>query len=392
MQDEGIPLLSYNEFGSRLAKMGYGQRIPLAGEIELTYRCNQSCAHCFVNLPPGDKEAKQNELTFEEVCRILDEITEAGCLYLLLTGGEPMLRPDFLDIYTYAKKKGLLITIFCTGTLITSPIADYLVEWPPFNIEITLYGATEETYERITGLPGSYRKCLKGIQMLMERGLPLKLKTVLMTLNKHEFTAMEKFAADLGLKLGWDPHISPRIDGGRKPIHLRVDPEEVVRIDMAEEKRAAEWRAFCDRLPSAYRSDKLYGCGAALTSFHIDPYGQMSPCMMTRLHTYDLRRGSFREGWDRMFVHLRELKRPLTDRCADCDLARMCFQCTGWAQLEHGVEWAPVDYLCELTHLRARALGIQHERRNCCKDLERIKSRRSFPLPVLNQQAGARIF
>jgi len=337
-------------------------------------------------LPPGDREAKQKELSFEEVCRILDEITEAGCLYLLLTGGEPMLRRDFLDIYTYAKKKGLLVTIFCTGTLITPRIADYLVEWPPFNIEITLYGATEETYERVTGLRGSYRKCLNGIRLLAERRLPLKLKTVLMTLNKHELTAMEKFAADLGLKFGWDPHINLRIDGGRKPAHVRVAPDEVVKIDMAKEERIAEWRAFCNRLPETYRTNNLYACGAGLTAFHIDPYGQMTPCTMTRLHKYDLRQGSFREGWGGLFADLRKQKRPLADRCADCDLAHMCFQCTGWAQLEHGVEWAPVDYLCELTHLRAKALGINHERRICCDTLERTRRERRFALPVLNQQ------
>src|ERR1035437_1714272 len=103
----------------------------------------------------GDLAAKHCELTYEEHCRILDEVAEAGCLWLLFTGGEIFARKDFLEIYTYAKKQGFLITLFTNGNLITPQIADYLVEWRPFSIEITLYGATRETYEALTGVRGS---------------------------------------------------------------------------------------------------------------------------------------------------------------------------------------------------------------------------------------------
>lgn len=376
MGNSSIPQLSYRAFGERLMVMASARRIPLFGEIELTYRCNQNCAHCYVNLPPGDREAKGREMTAEEICRIIDEITDAGCLFLLLTGGEPMLRPDFLDIYAYAKKKGLLITIFCTGTLVTPQIADYLAQWPPYNIEITIYGATEQTYERVTGLPGSYRKCFAGIRLLLSRGLPVKLKTVVISLNKHEFQQMEQIARDLGVEFKWDGHINARIDGGRKPLDVRLDPEEVVALDLATEKRITEWREFCDRLPRSYRTDRLYSCSAALTAFHIDPYGRMTPCTMARLHGYDLRQGSFRDAWEGLFADLRKRRRPPTDRCADCDLMTICFQCTGWSQLEHGVEWAPVDFLCEVTHARAEALGLPHARGICCDVIENIKTRK----------------
>ena len=108
---------------------------------------------------------------------------DEGCRWLLLTGGEPFLRPDFLDIYTNANKKGLLLTLFTNGTLLTPRSADLLAERRPFAIEITLYGATQQTYERITGIPGSYARCRRGIDLLLERNLPLKLKTMVMTLN-----------------------------------------------------------------------------------------------------------------------------------------------------------------------------------------------------------------
>jgi MoaA/NifB/PqqE/SkfB family radical SAM enzyme len=186
----------YADWSLGLHERVVGQRAPIDGSIEVTRRCNQTCAHCYNNLPLGDQEARGSELTYGEHCRILDEITEAGCLWLLYTGGEIFARRDFLDIYTYAKEKGLLISLFTNGTLITPEIADHLVQWCPFSIEITLYGRTKETHEQITGIPGSYERCMRGIRLLMERGLPLKLKTVAITLNKHEIWDIKRFVEE----------------------------------------------------------------------------------------------------------------------------------------------------------------------------------------------------
>jgi MoaA/NifB/PqqE/SkfB family radical SAM enzyme len=188
--------LNYEDFSLGLHQRVVAQRIPLIGTIEVTRRCPLTCAHCYNNLPMADQGARRSELTYDEHCRILDEITEAGCLWLLYTGGAILARKDFLDIYTYAKQKGLIITLFTNGTLITPRVADYLVQWRPFSVEITLYGRTKETYERLTGIPGSYQRCLQGIRLLMERSLPVKLKTVAVTSNKHEIWDMKRFVEE----------------------------------------------------------------------------------------------------------------------------------------------------------------------------------------------------
>ena len=168
-----IPLTPYSDFSLRLHQKVVGKRIPLVGSLEVTERCNLSCVHCYINLPAGDQGARKRELNAVEIYDILDQIVEEGCLWLLLTGGEPFVRPDFLEIYTYAKKKGLLITLFTNGTTITPRIADHLAEWRPFAIEITLYGHSQETYERVTGVQDSYERCRRGIELLQERELPL---------------------------------------------------------------------------------------------------------------------------------------------------------------------------------------------------------------------------
>ena len=153
-----LPEVSITHFAERLNREILAKRIPLTGSIELTHRCNLRCVHCYCNLPAGERKAMSRELTTEEVLDIYDQIAEAGCLWLLITGGEPLLRKDFREALAGAKQRGFILTLFTNGTLITPETADFLTEWRPYSIEITLYGATRETYEKITGVPALLRK------------------------------------------------------------------------------------------------------------------------------------------------------------------------------------------------------------------------------------------
>ena len=184
-------------------------RLPLTGTIEVTRRCPLVCQHCYNNLPMGDVAARAQEMSLDEHRRLLDELSAAGCLWLLYTGGEIFARRDFLDIYTEARRRGFLITLFTNGTLISEGVADHLARFRPFAIEITLYGRTRETYERLTGVRGSFDRCLRGIHLLRERELPLALKTVAVTTNRHELAEMQAFAderaRDRHLEIGLKP-------------------------------------------------------------------------------------------------------------------------------------------------------------------------------------------
>ena len=153
-----MEIVDYSSWSLGVKQRVGGRRVPLAGTIELTRRCNHHCRHCYNNLPAGDSKALAEELNTDELLRILDELAASGCVWLLFTGGEILLRPDFLEIYIYAKERGFLITLFTNGTLITPQLADELARRRPFSIEITLYGATPETYERVTGVPGSFSR------------------------------------------------------------------------------------------------------------------------------------------------------------------------------------------------------------------------------------------
>jgi len=355
--------VSYEDFALGISHRFSGKRIPLRGTIEITRRCPLACAHCYNNLPLTDQQALDGELSYNEHCRILDEIVDSGCFWLLYTGGEIFARPDFIDIYKYAKQKGLLITLFTNAVLINKKIADSLAEYPPHYIEISLYGHTKKTYEKITGRPGSFERCLRGIRLLMERGMPLKLKTVTMTLNKHEIWELKRFVEeDLGLEFRFDAMINPRLDGSHDPLALRLTPEEVVDLDLQDPERLAEWHRFCEHYVGPRldpkQSHELYQCGGGVGSFAIDPSGNLSVCGMSSNDTYDLKEGSFRDGWEDFILSVRQKKITRQTKCFACEIKAMCGMCPANGDLENKDPEEPVDFLCRVAHLRAHELGL----------------------------------
>lgn len=353
---------TYSEFSQVVHANVGGKLVPIDGTIEVTNRCPLTCAHCYNNLAMNDGHARNRELTTEEHFRIVDEVAQMGCLWLLYTGGEIFARRDFLEIYKHAKKAGLLVTLFTNGVLISEAIADTLADWRPFAVEITLYGRTRETYERLTGIPGSYDKCLRGVDLLRERGIPVKLKTVAVSINQHEVYAMKKFAEDLGVDFKFDPMINPRIDCSASPLAVRLTPQDVVNLDLQDPKRVAEWRRLaieCAPPPlPAGEWPQVYECGAGMNSFAIDPYGQLTMCVLSHKDNYDLKGGTFREGWEYFLRNVRTRPATRITKCTSCALRSLCGMCAANGELENNDPEKPVDYLCRVAHLRARAFDV----------------------------------
>ena len=356
--------ISYGAFSAELHQRQSGERVPLQVSIEVTRRCPLECLHCYNNLPMGDMEAKQRELSKEDHFKMLDELVDMGCFWILYTGGEIFARKDFLEIYTYAKKKGFLITLFTNGTIINEQIADYLAEWPPFAIEITLYGRTRKTYEALTAIPGSYDRCLRGIRLLKERGLPLKLKTVATSINKHEVLAMRQFAEEeLGVEFKMDGQINPRIDCSQSPLAVRLTPEEVVALDMRDQKVADEYRKLAERdldnPPNLSTVDTVYFCGGGVNSFAVNAYGEVGICVISQQETFSIREAGVKRVWEESLRHLRSRKRTRVTKCVECRIQSLCAMCPANGELENGDRESPVAFLCSVAHLRAMSVGAE---------------------------------
>jgi MoaA/NifB/PqqE/SkfB family radical SAM enzyme len=328
------------------------QRIPLFGGIDLTWRCNLRCVHCYLGGFSTVGRPGMRELDTAQWQRVMDEITDAGCLYFLITGGEPLLRKDFGQLYRHARSNGLVVTVFSNGTLITEDILDLFQDLPPHCIEISLYGATADTYEKITGVRGSHGRCLEGIEKLLQRRLNVRLKTILMRLNRHEIHDMERMAGEFGVRFRFDAAIFPRFDGDRSPVGLRVTPEEAVAVEMSNPARLREWRGLMERLNNDPVSDSLYVCGAGVTNFHIDACGMLKPCIMVRDLAYPLADGAFARGWQEVMPRLRKRKTAPGYLCNRCEQKALCDLCPPFFALEDGQEECYSEFLCEMARAR----------------------------------------
>lgn len=357
--------LSYADFSEKIHSNISGKRIPLDASIDLTYRCNNRCVHCDCNLPEKDGQAPKKELSTLEVKKLLDDLASMGSLWLLITGGEPLLREDFEEVYLYAKNKGFIITLFTNGTLVDAKTVELLSKYPPFVVEISLYGAAEETYEKVTQVKGSYDRCMEGIKKIVNSGIKLKLKTMAITINQHEIEAMDRMARGLGCEFRFDPMLNKRIDDNAfsDPVKYRLSPEDVVLLDKAYPRRMEKWRQFCDKSVGKTITDKgLYTCGAGTGMVHIDPYGNVKGCMMMVKDGFSLGEHDLRWIWDKGIGSVISRKKDFSMPCDDCHLANLCGQCAAWSVLESGDIRKKVEYLCGIAKIRCRDFEFINEK------------------------------
>jgi radical SAM protein with 4Fe4S-binding SPASM domain len=340
----------------RFSRKVIEQRIPIGGSIEITRQCNFDCIHCYLGEMKSSPEFSANELNAAEWMRIIDEIVDAGCLYLLFTGGDPLIRDDFSDIYRHARKRGLIVTVFTNGSLITDEVLAVFSEYPPNLVEISIYGASSETYKAVTRRADCFGKCMANIRKLIQCGIQIQLKTVLMTKNRHEFDEIRKISEALGVKFRFDAMIFPCLNGDAAPIDYRVSPVEVAERNMFSNKNRLKWKEIFNGIKRGPLTDVLYDCGAGSTNFHIDPCGMLSPCLMVSDVCFNLSDGSFLNGWHNVMPKVKEKKNPLDFVCKTCEYQILCSYCPAFFKLETGSEVRISKYLCDIGHEMGKKL------------------------------------
>lgn len=349
MDSPTIPRMTQQDFmRERLATLR-SRRVPYDGTIELTRRCVFDCVHCYIV-----EQQPKGEMTTAEVIRILDDIAEAGCLFLLFTGGEILVRPDFKEIYLHAHRKGFKLTLYTAGVQVGPDLVSLLQDHPPWSIEITIYGANEETYARVTRRRGAFERVIRSVDLLLQANLPLRLKTVALSETVGELDRIRELTTSRGLKFRYDPMIQPRIEGNMAPCAHRLPPEEVVDLEALDPARAEAWRDQAREAKGMVRGLELFTCGAGVNSFHIDSRARLSVCTIVRGKSYDLRQGSFRDGWERWVPEIIERRLAPNHHCVGCKVFSYCESCPGWAAMETGSEDGFVQHACDVAHLRAK--------------------------------------
>jgi radical SAM protein with 4Fe4S-binding SPASM domain len=339
-------------------------------DIELTERCNNACIHCYINQPVNSKQAISRELTTDQWKGILEQAADLGVMTVRFTGGEPLLRDDFTEIYLHARRLGMKVVLFTNARLITPKLADLFTHIPPLKkIEISVYGMHSESYDAVAMSPGAFDEFRAGVDHLLKRKIPFVLKSVLLPPNKDDMDDFEAWAATIpgmgepGYSVTLD--LRARRDSPKKNLQiqeLRFTPQETVQLDSLSEKVYRQNMAQFSARFLHPQGDRVFSCGAGEKGC-VDAYGNLQMCMLLRHpdFVYNLLSGTLLEGFTQVFPRLRETRATnpaYLERCARCFLKGLCLQCPAKSWAEHGTLDTPVEYLCEVAHAQARFLGL----------------------------------
>lgn len=333
-------------------------RIPFEGNIDLTYRCNNNCRHCWLWLPADAPEHK-DELTFDEIRCLVDEARKLGCRSWSISGGEPMLREDFEGIFDYITDKSISYSINTNGTFITPKIAKLLKKRGVKMV--ALYGATADVHDYITRNPGSFEMAMQGFAYLKEAGAGFVCQITPMRDNYHQFNDMVRLAES----------ITPVWRIGATWFHLSANGDSARNAEIKRQRLSPKDAADLDRPDLCYEegigigcfsfaNDRLFSsCINGRRDFHIDPYGKMTFCSFIKDPSlrYDLRKGSLEECWNKFIPSIADSIRggsEYLENCGNCNMRSDCQYCPVYGWLEHRRFSARVDYLCDVARERRR--------------------------------------
>lgn len=331
------------------------RRVPLNVHLELTYRCNEQCRHCYCVVEHGrEEEARKRELTYEEVTGLLDQMAELGTLYVTFSGGEVLVRRDFFEIVEYAREKGFVYRIFTNGIGLTEERVKRIAALEPLTVELSIFSADPAVHDAITRVPGSFDRLIRNVQRLKAHGLRVYLKTVIMKPNLAGLAKVRQLGKDLGVFTHtFSCEVSPRINGDiHRPSQYQLDEDELFQY-----LSTAVWRRelapLLDGTPEEIATQRQT-CGPAVNGCCVDPYGNLFPCIAFRVPLGNVREKPFRELWYAPPPAIRDLLAVQTyadlPECKSCELVGFCNRCHGDNLLERGGDW-------KACHTRARMVA-----------------------------------
>jgi MoaA/NifB/PqqE/SkfB family radical SAM enzyme len=285
--------------------------------FEITFKCGLNCRHCLTSCY-NQKRYLDKELDFRQIKNILDELAQLGVFWLCFSGGDPLRRKDFSRIYSYAYKKGFLITVFTSGYDLNSDILDLWKKMPPFNLEITVNACRKDIYEQISGVPGSFKKAMAALDKLRKAKIPLLAKCLVTRLNINHLPKLKQFFRSRNIRLIPDFMVYPRLNGDLKPCALRI------KIPKGQKNFCAQTKA---------RSG-LFTCAAVSNnSLHIDSWGNVYFCNLLRQFKASAIKLGVAKAWKKGQPKASAAVKGLTSSCLACGFRLKCNWCPGVSYL-----------------------------------------------------------
>lgn len=346
-------------------KKGAARRIPVSGTFELTSRCNLSCKMCYVHMTPQEQNQVGRELSTEQWLRLAREAVDKGMIYLLLTGGEPFLRPDFVELYTQLIKMGLLITINTNATLLTPEILECFKKHRPERVNVTLYGSSSCTYGSLCGNSRGYEAAKRGILAMKEAGIRVNLNTTFTRLNVQDMEDIVGFARERQIPVRMSAYIFPPVRTIHETEDVNLSPEEMGRkaayfdwITLEEDKRMARAEMIRKALnsqitPETSQKSRISSCMAGRGAFWITWEGKMYPCGMLSDFSVDTHGRPFEEAWKDTCRWMASAYLP--EECMTCKYQALCPSCAAVFQSENQATDKVATRLCERTKAYAEA-------------------------------------
>ena len=357
MRDE----CEYQVLSTDLNNRLFLERTPLSGGIELTNKCNFRCVHCYETV---ERESEEFQLfPTEKLLKTIDDFADMGVISVFLTGGEAMLRKDFDQIDKYLRKKGILTAILSNGSTITDEKCKMFQKYMPRMIDISLYGASEETYVKVTGQKGMFQKVISNLKLLKKYNIPFQLKTVVLSVNRHELPMMKKIAQDFDVPFKFFTAIRPYNNGNREPVNYMLSKEEIIYLEK-EDKAIQDYYAqkrkskvFLE-LSERQKMQCTYLCRIAKNSFFISFDGILNGCVRSRRKGFDLKKqGDFAEGWEYLKDTFVDSKEEKIFKCSKCKIMNYCDFCPGEFEIETGNPTIAPKQICELAQMRYQIFG-----------------------------------
>jgi len=321
--------------------------VPISAHLDITYRCNERCEHCY--LEHDDK----GEMTTAEIFDIFGQLADAGVFFLVISGGEPLLRRDFFPILERARALLFNVKLKTNAVLIREPEAHRIRELGVEQVQISVYSHRPEVHDGITKLPGSLKKTLRAIEFLKSQGLKVTIANVLMRPNLLDASGVQRLAADMGVGYTLDPTITPMMNGDTSLLSMRA-PRDVLRQVFRDPALVGDVDEFC-AVPAPVADEVLddLPCSAGHTACYISPYADVYPCVQFPLPSGNLRRQKFIDIWKNS-PELNEV-RSITARdlptCSSCSHVASCTRCPGLAFMEGNMR-GPSTADCEKSFVR----------------------------------------